>query len=92
MDGAVIKKFFRVLKKPDLKRMFALSSKIPNGIEPMRPLFETHVTTVGLAAVQSVAATAINVFLHSIMHNVKGTQDLRRNNSSRLQQIPVCAH
>ncbi|ORX37122.1 putative ubiquitin-protein ligase [Kockovaella imperatae] len=46
----------------DLTRMYALLSRIPTGLEPLRRQFEEHVKRAGLAAVQRVlpAAGAVN--------------------------------
>ncbi|KAL2891555.1 Cullin 1 [Ceratocystis lukuohia] len=40
----------------DMARMFNLLSRIPDGLEPLRLRFETHVRKAGLLAVQKVAS------------------------------------
>lgn len=41
-------------KDEDLQRMYALLSRIPEGLEPLRKKFEEHVKRAGLAAVQKL--------------------------------------
>lgn len=41
-------------KDEDLQRMYALLSRIPEGLEPLRKKFEEHVKKAGLAAVQKL--------------------------------------
>jgi cullin 1 len=41
-------------KDEDLQRMYALLSRIPEGLEPLRKRFEGHVKTAGLAAVDKL--------------------------------------
>lgn len=48
-------------RRPDLARMYQLLSRIPDGLEPLRTRFETHVRTCGLAAVDKVAAEGDNI-------------------------------
>jgi len=43
-------------REDDMKRMYNLLNRIPDGLEPLRAKFETHVRNVGLAAVAKVAA------------------------------------
>ncbi|EJD39951.1 Cullin-domain-containing protein [Auricularia subglabra TFB-10046 SS5] len=43
-------------KDEDLQRMYALLSRIPEGLEPLRKKFEEHVKKAGLAAVAKLAA------------------------------------
>ena len=43
-------------RQDDLKRMYKLLSKIPDGLEPLRTKFEAHVRKAGLAAVEKVAS------------------------------------
>ncbi|KAF8651092.1 hypothetical protein AX16_004892 [Volvariella volvacea WC 439] len=38
----------------DLQRMYALLSRIPEGLEPLRKRFETHVKNAGLAAISKL--------------------------------------
>jgi len=47
-------------KIDDLTRMYALLSRIPRGLEPLRTTLEKHVQTIGLQAVQTNASQAIN--------------------------------
>ncbi|KAH7913416.1 Cullin [Hygrophoropsis aurantiaca] len=42
-------------KDEDLQRMYALLSRIPEGLEPLRKRFEEHVKKAGLAAVAKLA-------------------------------------
>lgn len=41
-------------REEDMARMYSLLSRIPDGLEPLRTKFETHVRNAGLAAVQKV--------------------------------------
>lgn len=43
-------------KDEDLQRMYALLSRIPEGLEPLRKKFEEHVKKAGLAAVSRLTA------------------------------------
>lgn len=43
-------------KDEDLQRMYALLSRIPEGLEPLRKRFEEHVKKAGLAAVSKLVA------------------------------------
>ncbi|KAF5338983.1 hypothetical protein D9611_008772 [Ephemerocybe angulata] len=43
-------------KDEDLQRMYALLSRIPEGLEPLRKKFEEHVKKAGLAAVERLTA------------------------------------
>ncbi|KAF2456085.1 cullin-1 [Lineolata rhizophorae] len=42
-------------RQEDLGRMYSLLSRIPEGLDPLRSRFETHVRKAGLAAVEKVA-------------------------------------
>lgn len=42
----------------DLFRIYTLLSRIPEGLDPLRKTFETHVKRTGLAAVEKVAGEA----------------------------------
>lgn len=42
-------------RQDDLARMYSLLSRIPEGLEPLRRKFETHVRNAGLSAVEKVA-------------------------------------
>ncbi|KAJ7857731.1 Cullin [Mycena olivaceomarginata] len=44
-------------KDEDLQRMYALLSRIPEGLEPLRKKFEEHVKKAGLAAVAKLVGT-----------------------------------
>ncbi|KAF5333224.1 hypothetical protein D9611_002822 [Ephemerocybe angulata] len=49
-------------KDEDLQRMYALLSRIPEGLEPLRKRFEGHVKAAGLAAIEKlVGADGVNV-------------------------------
>jgi len=45
-------------KDEDLQRMYALLSRIPDGLEPLRRKFEEHVKKAGLNAVQKLVGAA----------------------------------
>ena len=42
-------------RQDDLARMYNLLSRIPDGLDPLRRKFETHVRTAGLSAVDKVS-------------------------------------
>lgn len=44
-------------REEDMARMYRLLSRIPEGLEPLRTRFETHVRKAGLAAVQKVQSS-----------------------------------
>jgi len=48
-------------KQEDLGRMYNLLARIPEGLDPLRTRFETHVRKAGLAAVEKVAMEAENI-------------------------------
>jgi cullin 1 len=48
-------------RQDDLARMYKLLSRIPDGLEPLRQRFETHVRKCGHAAVDKVAADGDNI-------------------------------
>jgi cullin 1 len=54
----LLREEFQVLldndREDDMARMYNLLSRIPEGLEPLRTRFETHVRNAGLAAVQKV--------------------------------------
>ncbi|KAI5463191.1 Cullin [Mariannaea sp. PMI_226] len=56
--SALLREEFQVLldndREEDMARMYNLLSRIPDGLEPLRARFETHVRKAGLAAVQKV--------------------------------------
>ncbi|KAI8381581.1 Cullin [Radiomyces spectabilis] len=43
-------------KQDDLHRMYALLSRIPEGLDPLRVSFEAHVKKAGLSAIERIAA------------------------------------
>ncbi|KAK4240370.1 Cullin [Achaetomium macrosporum] len=45
-------------REEDMARMYSLLSRIPEGLDPLRTKFETHVRNAGLAAVAKVASDA----------------------------------
>jgi cullin 1 len=45
-------------REDDMKRMYNLLSRIPEGLDPLRQRFETHVRKAGLSAVEKVASDA----------------------------------
>ena len=45
-------------KDEDLQRMYALLSRIPEGLEPLRKRFEAHVKNAGLAAISKLVGNA----------------------------------
>lgn len=45
-------------REEDMRRMYSLLSRIPEGLDPLRARFEAHVRKAGLAAVAKVAADA----------------------------------
>ena len=45
-------------KDEDLQRMYALLSRIPEGLEPLRKRFEAHVKNAGLAAISKLVGDA----------------------------------
>lgn len=58
----ILRDEFQVLldnnREDDMRRMYSLLSRIPDGLEPLRARFEAHVRKAGLAAVAKVAADA----------------------------------
>lgn len=48
-------------KQEDLGRMYKLLARIPEGLDPLRNRFETHVRKAGLAAVETVAQEGDNI-------------------------------
>lgn len=59
---ALLRDEFQVLldndREDDMARMYSLLIRIPEGLEPLRQKFETHVRNAGLAAVAKVASDA----------------------------------
>jgi len=60
--SAILREEFQVLlenhREEDMARMYSLLSRIPDGLDPLRQKFETHVRNAGLAAVAKVASDA----------------------------------
>lgn len=60
--SAILRDEFQILldndRYDDMQRMYNLLSRIPEGLEPLRVKFETHVRKAGLAAVVKIAADA----------------------------------
>lgn len=56
--SVLLREEFQVLldndREDDMARMYNLLSRIPEGLEPLRTRFETHVRNAGLSAVQKV--------------------------------------
>ncbi|KAF9166185.1 hypothetical protein DFQ27_009054 [Actinomortierella ambigua] len=48
-------------KQEDLYRMFSLLLRIPDGLEPLRTRFETHVRKAGLSAIEKIADESVEV-------------------------------
>lgn len=59
--SALLREEFQVLldndREEDMARMYNLLSRIPEGLDPLRARFETHVRKAGLAAVQKVQSS-----------------------------------
>ncbi|KAF5610047.1 Cullin 1 [Fusarium subglutinans] len=59
--SSLLREEFQVLldndREDDMARMYNLLSRIPDGLEPLRARFETHVRKAGLAAVQKVQSS-----------------------------------
>ncbi|KAK5998368.1 Cullin-1 [Cladobotryum mycophilum] len=59
--SALLREEFQVLldndREEDMARMYNLLARIPDGLEPLRTRFETHVRKAGLAAVQKVQSS-----------------------------------
>lgn len=64
----------------DLGRMYKLLARIPEGLDPLRNRFETHVRKAGLAAVEKVAQEGDNlepkVYVKALLEVHKQYQDL----------------
>ncbi|KAL2169795.1 hypothetical protein VTG60DRAFT_5613 [Thermothelomyces hinnuleus] len=60
--SAILRDEFQVLldndREEDMARMYNLLSRIPDGLDPLRTKFETHVRNAGLEAVAKVASDA----------------------------------
>jgi cullin 1 len=58
----ILRDEFQVLldndREEDMARMYSLLSRIPDGLDPLRTRFETHVRNAGLAAVAKVTSDA----------------------------------
>ncbi|KAI9896977.1 hypothetical protein N3K66_007999 [Trichothecium roseum] len=59
--STLLREEFQVLldndREEDMARMYDLLSRIPDGLEPLRTKFESHVRKAGLASVQKIQAT-----------------------------------
>ncbi|RDA90149.1 hypothetical protein CP533_2200 [Ophiocordyceps camponoti-saundersi (nom. inval.)] len=59
--ATLLREEFQVLldsdREDDMARMYRLLSRIPDGLEPLRAKFETHVRKAGLAAVQKIQSS-----------------------------------
>lgn len=59
--SSLLREEFQVLldndREEDMARMYNLLSRIPDGLDPLRARFETHVRKAGLAAVQKVQSS-----------------------------------
>lgn len=59
--STLLREEFQVLldndREEDMARMYNLLSRIPDGLEPLRTKFESHVRKAGLASVQKIQAT-----------------------------------
>lgn len=62
--SALLRDEFQVLldneRQEDLARMYSLLSRIKEGLDPLRTVFESHVRRAGLAAVDKVASDSEN--------------------------------
>jgi cullin 1 len=60
--STILRDEFQVLldndREEDMARMYSLLSRIPDGLDPLRTKFESHVRNAGLAAVAKVASDA----------------------------------
>ncbi|KAI0132718.1 Cullin family protein [Xylariales sp. AK1849] len=60
--SGILRDEFQVLldndREDDMARMYDLLNRIPDGLDPLRQKFETHVRNAGLAAVTKVASDA----------------------------------
>ena len=60
--SAILREEFQILldndRRDDLARMYNLLSRIPDGLDPLRVKFETHVRKAGLQAVEKITAEA----------------------------------
>ncbi|ORX98722.1 cullin-2 [Clohesyomyces aquaticus] len=67
-------------KQEDLGRMYKLLARIPEGLDPLRNRFETHVRKAGLAAVEKVAqeceAIEPKVYVEALLEVHTQYQDL----------------
>ncbi|OCK84189.1 Cullin-domain-containing protein [Lepidopterella palustris CBS 459.81] len=67
-------------KQDDLGRMYKLLARIPDGLDPLRTRFETHVRKAGLAAVEKVSSEGDNlepkVYVEALLEVHTQYQDL----------------
>lgn len=82
-SGALREEFQILLdhdRQEDLGRMYKLLARIPDGLDPLRNRFETHVRKAGLAAVEKVASEGDNlepkVYVEALLEVHTQYQDL----------------
>ncbi|KAH7128235.1 Cullin [Dendryphion nanum] len=82
-SGALREEFQVLLdhdKQEDLGRMYKLLARIPEGLDPLRNRFETHVRKAGLAAVEKVSQEGDNldpkVYVEALLEVHTQYQDL----------------
>lgn len=68
-------------KDEDLQRMYALLSRIPEGLEPLRKKFEEHVKKAGLNAVSKLVGEGSNVDALDPKAYVDALLDVHKKNS-----------
>ncbi|KAH7921900.1 Cullin-domain-containing protein [Leucogyrophana mollusca] len=68
-------------KDEDLQRMYALLSRIPEGLEPLRKRFEEHVKKAGLAAVAKLAGEGVDTADLDPKSYVDALLEVHRKNS-----------
>ncbi|KAG6918745.1 hypothetical protein DXG01_011936 [Tephrocybe rancida] len=75
-------------KDEDLQRMYALLSRIPDGLEPLRKRFEEHVKNAGLAAVSRLVGEAEAGSLESLDPKayVDALLEVHKKNSETVQR------
>ncbi|KAG6829544.1 hypothetical protein H0H87_011110 [Tephrocybe sp. NHM501043] len=74
-------------KDEDLQRMYALLSRIPEGLDPLRKRFEDHVKNAGLAAVSTLVGEAgANVDTLDPKAYVDALLEVHRKNSETVQR------
>ncbi|KAG6841967.1 hypothetical protein C0991_004458 [Blastosporella zonata] len=74
-------------KDEDLQRMYVLLSRIPEGLDPLRKRFETHVKNAGLAAVSKlVGEEGANVDTVDPKAYVDALLEVHKKNSETVQR------